>query len=397
MLHRLPLVSGYDHAAVTSIEHSRPTVAAFYLPQFHPIPENDSFWGPGFTEWRNVVQARPLWAGHHQPRLPADLGFYDLRCVDTQVEQAELALANGIGAFCYYHYWFNGTPVLDRPLHQMLHEPAVRIPFMLCWANENWTRRWDGLDSDVLLEQHYTTEDDRRHIAWMLPFLADDRYVRVDDKPVLLVYRVRLLPDPKRTINVWREEVQRHGIEDLHVCAVESLGSERGDPTDIGCDAAVEFQPDWLSLSHPLGRTRRRRIARRLGRSSPWLDNDVYSYPALASRMVSRPEPPYLRYACVTPQWDNSARRRNGATVLTGATPDRYAAWLHSRLVDSEADGRSLVFVNAWNEWAEGAYLEPDLRNGHAYLDATNAAIARLPSADEVDAASTSLDEASER
>lgn len=355
-----------------------PTVAAFYLPQFHPIPENDEFWGNGFTEWRNVVQARPLFLGHEQPHIPADLGFYDLRTVETQAAQAALARQYGIGAFCYYHYWFNGRTVLGRPLQQLLAEPTIDLPFFVCWANENWTRRWDGRSGDVLLEQHYTPDDDIAHIRSLLPVLADDRYHRVDEKPVILIYRARLLPDPSATADRWRTEVARAGLGDLHLCAVESFTSERGDPRLIGFDAAVEFQPNWDSLVNPEGRTSMAKVMRRLGmRTSVWFDNAVYSYDAVVDSMMAMPSPGYPRYPCVTPRWDNTARRQTGAVVLRGSTPEIYGRWLEHALAQSIDDGGPLVFVNAWNEWSEGAHLEPDLQHGHSFLEATARVVAR--------------------
>ncbi len=347
------------------------TLAAFYLPQFHPTPENDEFWGAGFTEWRNVVRARPAFPGHAQPRIPADLGFYDLRCLETQQAQASLAAEYGIGAFCYYHYWFNGRRVLHRPVDQMLGDRSIELPFFMCWANENWTRRWDGEDDHVLLRQSYSHADDKAHIRSLLPYFEDERHFRIDGVPVFLVYRARLLPDPQRTAEVWRREAERHGLGGLHLCTVESFGDERGDPESIGFDASVEFQPDWLSLVEPEGRTRLRRLGHKLGRRSPWFDHRIFSYEDLSRRMSHRAEPPWLRYGCVTPRWDNSPRRASGALVLHGSTPELYGGWLQSIVERANRLRHPLAFVNAWNEWAEGAYLEPDLETGRSYLEAT--------------------------
>ena len=353
----------------------RPRIAAFYLPQFHPIPENDRFWGPGFTEWRNVVQARPLFEGHDQPRLPGELGFYDLRLPEVLGQQAQLARQHGVDAFCIYHYWFNGAPLLERPLQELHGATDIDQPYFLCWANENWTRRWDGLDREILVEQHYSAEDDMQHFEWMLPFLRDERYVRHDGMPVVLVYRLSALPDPRATAERWRKAATDAGLGGLHLCRVESFEDERRDPRELGFDAAVEFQPDWPRLIDPLGRTRPRRAARALGREGPWFRNDVYDYEMLVEQSLAKDRPAYERYRCVTPRWDNTARRTEGATIFVGATADRYERWLRRIHKSAVAERSPFVFVNAWNEWAEGAHLEPDLAHGRAYLEATRRAV----------------------
>lgn len=362
----------YRQFVVMQTDPVPPRLAAFYLPQFHPVPENDRFWGKGFTEWRNVVRARPLFAGHAQPQIPSDLGFYDLRLVETQIEQATLARSFGIGAFCYYHYWFEGRTILGRPLENVLAEPTVDLPFFLCWANEHWTRRWDGLQDRVLLEQQYSPEDDAAHIRALLPILADPRYERVDGRLIVLVYRARAIPNPSALADRWRTAVQTAGLGELHLCAVESFDTELGDPTDIGFDAAVEFQPDWRSFPPPKERTPLRRYAeRRLGRRSPYLDNEIYLYDEVVACMMAKPRAAYARYPCVTPRWDNTPRRTTGAIVLRDATPSSYGRWLGWAMDEARDQRLPLVFVNAWNEWAEGAFLEPDLSWGRAYLEAT--------------------------
>jgi lipopolysaccharide biosynthesis protein len=209
---------------------------AFHLPQFHPIPENDEWWGKGFTEWKNVASAAPLFSGHYQPHLPADLGFYDLRLPDARAAQAELAAEYGIYGFCYYHYWFNGRQVLERPVNEILASGEPEFPFCLCWANENWTRRWDGLIDEILLEQRYTPADDLAYIRTLMPFFLDQRYIRVMDRP-FAVYRASKLPDPQKTTDLWRREAYREGLKGLFLVSVESY-SELGDPRDIGFDCA---------------------------------------------------------------------------------------------------------------------------------------------------------------
>ena len=336
-------------------------VLAFYLPQFHPTPENDRWWGPGFTEWRNVVKARPLFDGHQQPVLPSELGYYDLRVPEVREAQADLAREFGIDGFCYYHYWINGTRLLHRPLDDLLDSGKPDFPFCLCWANENWTRAWDGLDRDVLMAQHYSPEDDRRHMQWLGRALRDARYIRVEGKPLILVYRVSLLPSPASTAMTWREEAHRLGLGDLFLVSVDSLRHDRVDPTRIGFDAAVEFQPDWLNLGEPAFTV------------DP--GNEVFDYETLVSRALGKSPQSYRQFPCVTPGWDNSPRRRRDAKIFTGASPDLYERWLRGALERAGRQGpESLVFVNAWNEWAEGACLEPSERWGRQYLEATRRA-----------------------
>ncbi|MGH8799623.1 MAG: glycoside hydrolase family 99-like domain-containing protein, partial [Casimicrobiaceae bacterium] len=216
---------------------------AFYLPQFHPIPENDAWWGAGFTEWRNVVRARPNFAGHYQPRLPSDLGFYDLRVPETRGQQAALAQAHGVDAFCYYHYWFAGRRLLQRPFSEVLASGEPDFPFCLCWANESWTRRWDGLDDDLLIEQPYRDGDALAFIRDLLPAFADRRYVRIGDRPLLLVYCPDAIPQPRQWADVWRAAVRDAGHAGLYLALVQSVNQKAMDPAAIGYDAAVEFPP----------------------------------------------------------------------------------------------------------------------------------------------------------
>jgi len=348
------------------------TLVAFYLPQFHPIEQNDAWWGKGFTEWRNVTRALPQFEGHVQPRLPADLGFYDLRNPQIMREQASLAQEYGIGAFCFYYYWFSGTTLLETPLRQWLADDSIEMPFCLCWANENWARRWDGRSDDILIGQQHSAEDDIAFITHVADYLRDRRALKVDGKPMLLVYRPHLLPDARATAQRWRQWCQDHDIGEIHLAYVQ--GFERPDPRDIDFDAAVEFPPN---MSNPRSLTADQFLI------NPEFHGDVRDWRELASEIAARPLPDYPLYPGVNPGWDNEARRSGRGRVYLHASPRGYRDWLsttiHKRLAPVPASQR-LVFINAWNEWAEGAVLEPDARLGHAYLEATRQAL-RAPAA----------------
>ena len=354
---------------------------AFYLPQFHPIPENDEWWGPGFTEWTNVVQGRQVVAGQQQPHLPADLGYYDLRVPETRLAQAELAAAYGISGFCYYHYWFDGRRLLERPFTEVLRSGEPDFPFCLCWANESWTRAWDGSERQVLVKQQYSVDDDRRHLQALAEAFADRRYITIDGRPVFLVYRPGRLPEPRRTADTWRDEAQRLGLPDPYLCSVEAFQRERRPPEELGFDAAVAFAPN-LSLLGPRinNHSRPVRMVRRVLRpGSPYRWTQVYDYGEAVEGHLGAPPPPYKRYPCVTPGWDNTVRRpKGGGRVLVNSTPELYARWLREATAqfDVYSPEENLFFVNAWNEWAEGNHLEPCERWGHAYLEAHGALLA---------------------
>ena len=354
---------------------SAPRVVAFYLPQFHPIPENDEWWGAGFTEWFNVVTARPLYGDHDQPKLPADLGFYDLRTEETRMAQADLAREYGVDAFCYYHYWFGGRRLLSRPFDDVLRTGRPRLSFCLCWANENWTRRWNGDERGVLMRQRYSKEDDEAHIRHLVPALRDPRYLRVDGRPVLTVYRTSHLPDASQTAARWRRIAAEEGIADLFLCKVEGFREEEGDPRHRGFDASIDFTPN----RHVLRARRSSRIVRYARRTVGFDAGARYlrfEYRDVVREALSRPAAPYPRIPCVFPAWDNTARRGRGATIVGGSTPDLYRQWLEHALEVTPVlpGGDRLVFVNAWNEWAEGAFLEPSRRWGRQYLEAHRAA-----------------------
>lgn len=348
---------------------------AFYLPQYHPIPENDEWWGKGFTEWRNVSKAKPLFPDHYQPHMPADLGFYDLRLPEARQAQAALAQEYGIHGFCYYHYWFTGKRLLERPFNDVLATNEPNLPFCLCWANENWTRRWDGQDDDILAEQIYSEADDRHHLRYLAQAFQDPRYIRIDGKPLFLVYRASKIPNPLATTITWRDEAQRLGIGEIYLVRVESFPDEHNDPVLIGFDASVEFQPDWGNLGLPLQKGRKWDLARKLKLAEPaYGQNNIYDYATIVDQMLAKPTVPYKRFPCVTPNWDNTARRKDGnAMILQNSTPELYEHWLNAVVTRELSVPKSdrIVFINAWNEWAEGNHLEPCQKWSHAYLEAT--------------------------
>ena len=341
---------------------------AFYLPQFHPIPENDQWWGRGFTEWTNVVRATPQFVGHYQPRLPADLGFYDLRLIEVQEQQVELARLYGLGGFAFYFYWFAGKRLLERPLLQYLENPGLDLPFCLCWANENWTRRWDGREDDQLIAQAHSPDDDLAFIAYVARYLRDPRYIRIGGRPLLIIYRPDLLPSAKETGERWRNWCRQNGIGDLFLAYTQSF--ETRDPVIYGFDAAIEFPPN--QYSSPV-------INQQLTFINEQFRGIVQDWRVFPEHSRHYTRPSYKLFRGVNPGWDNEARRPGGGRIFHGATPEGYREWLANAVADTVTrfgdPEERIVFVNAWNEWAEGAYLEPDRRYGYAFLQATRDAL----------------------
>jgi lipopolysaccharide biosynthesis protein len=344
---------------------------AFYLPQFHPIPENDEWWGPGFTEWINVARGDPLFRGHYQPHVPGDLGFYDLRLPETRQAQAELAGRHGIDAFCYFHYWFQGRRLLERPFNEVLHSGEPDFPFCLCWANESWTRAWDGKSSEVLIEQTYSSEDDLAHIRALAEAFADPRYLRIDGRPVFLVYRAFQHPRPREFADAWRAEAQRLGIGELYLCAVNGGRDQVRGAEEFGMDAAVAFAP-FYGLEHTRRDGVAARASRKLRPNSVDAQHRIYDYATVLQDNLARPLPSSKIFPGVSPGFDNSPRRPSGATIITGSTPELYEQWVRAevRRFEPYSAQENLVFVNAWNEWAEGNHLEPSRRWKHEYLEA---------------------------
>lgn len=351
-------------------EHDKIRLIAFFLPQFHPIAENDAWWGKGFTEWTNVTRARQLFDGHYQPHRPGELGYYDLRVAEVREQQAALAREYGIYGFCYYYYWFDGKRLLERPLNDMLERGEPDFPFCICWANENWTRRWDGREAEVLMAQRYNPESNQQFMQDLLPLLRDPRYIRIDGRPLVLIYRAELIPGLSEAIAGWRQLTRDEGLGEIYLAAVESFSGVRDDlARDF--DALVEFPPHARSVA--------------VSEAPPGLARDfsghLFDYEASSRAFMQRQDVAPNTFRTAMPSWDNTPRRQQAAHIYLGATPHRYQNWLGSLVRDTRerrmGDER-IVFVNAWNEWAEGNHLEPDERHGRDWLEATRAALGDL-------------------
>jgi lipopolysaccharide biosynthesis protein len=341
---------------------------AFYLPQFHPIPENDSWWGPGFTEWTNAAKARRRYFGHYQPRVPADLGFYDLRLPETRLAQARMAEEYGIEGFCYYHYWFAGHRLLERPFEEVLHSGEPDFPFCLCWANGTWTGIWHGAPNRVLIEQTYPGSDDyKAHFAAVLPAFHDRRYIRVDGKVLFAVHLPSEIPDPKRFTDLWRELALKEGLSGIHFSGVSHDLAWM--PQEHGFDSRIPHSlppvQAWFPWRQPLRKVRTA-IRQRLGIPT------IYNYADAVRTMLPAAMMESPSFPCVVPNWDNTARSGARGRVLHGSTPALFAAHLRKalELLVHVQPERRIVFIKSWNEWAEGNYLEPDLRFGRQYLAA---------------------------
>ena len=348
---------------------ARADVIAYYLPQFHATAENDAFWGAGFTEWRNVARGLPRYAGQIQPRLPRDLGFYSLDDPATYRRQIALARQAGIAAFCFYYYNFNGLRVLDRPSEAMLADPGADFPFLLMWANENWTRTWDGAADEVLLQQDYDPAQDAALCDDLARHFADPRYYRLNGRPVFVIYRAGAIPDAAARIAAWRRHwADRHRMAPL-IFMAQTFSDH--DPQPFGLDGAFEFPPHKANHFLPDRRD-----------TVPMLDRNfegrVYSYDDMLTFSAQEPDPAFPLVRCAFPSWDNESRRPGRGTCFAGATPARFQDWV-SALIDwaelHPVEGRPIVAVNAWNEWAESAVLEPDMHHGHAWLNALGRAV----------------------
>ncbi len=362
----------YVSEATPIICQSDIKLIALYLPQFHPFAENDKFWGRGFTEWTNTTKALPLFKGHYQPRFPGELGFYDTRLKQVLARQIALARQYGIHGFCLYHYFFDGKPLMRAPYDLLLANPDLDIPFCLNWANEPWTARFDGLSTKtgLLLDQRHSPEDDLAFFRDIEPALRDRRYITIDGRPVLIVYRPGLFPDIGATLDRWRKCCHQAGLKELYMVMMQTGFEGAVDPRKYGFEAAVEFPPLNLDISN---------VSRRIQFYDPGADVGVYDYEHAVDKALALPETQYRLFRGIMPEWDCTPRRANPA-IFINCAPHRYQRWLEGLCAKTDGDSKrsrdeKLIFINAWNEWAEGAYLEPDRKFGYAYLDATARAL----------------------
>lgn len=332
---------------------------AFYLPQFHPTPENNKWWGDGFTEWVNVSQSKPIFDGHYQPRIPGILGYYDLRLKETIEQQIALAQRYGIYGFCIYHYWFGGKKILHKPL-EIFSQIETDFKFCLCWANESWSRRWDGSENELLIKQDHNFDTDKKYIEEIFPYLKKRNYIEAEGKKLLIIYRPSLIKDLKKLIYSWKEYCKNRGV-DLAVFGCETFGESNLEK--LGLDGSVEFPPhntitpfekSLISDSHP-----RKPI--------------FYDYRKYVQDQVLRNEKRYKCFPGVITGWDNSPRRKISPTIFLNSTPSLFSVLLNDAIARSQSkyinENNRYIFINAWNEWAEGTYLEPDSKFGFEYLE----------------------------
>jgi len=356
---------------------TKPRLIAFYLPQYHPIPENDQWWGKGFTEWTNVAKAKPLFKGHCQPHLPADLGFYDLRVPEVREQQAQLAREAGIEGFCYWHYWFAGKQLLERPFNEVLTSGKPNFPFCLAWANQSWTGIWHGAPDRVLIEQTYPGKEDHiAHFNSLLPTFMDERYIKVDDKPLLVISKPSDLLNPSMTLDLWQNMALKAGLKGLFIVGVINLVQQGYNLSKLGFDAYTlinvvggqEKTRNFLlkRLLETFGKKRTIRWYQKV-LNRPYY---IFDYAEVSRQIVIEKKLEYEYYPCLFPNWDNTPRSGINGYVLTNSSPDLFKKQVLSAIkrVDDYPDQHKIIFIKSWNEWAEGNYLEPDVQFGSKYL-----------------------------
>jgi len=377
------LNSEYFHIDNTPIAK----LIAIYYPQLHPIPENDGWWGKGFTDWVNVKNAKPQFEGHYQPRVPLH-GYYDQTHIETLYNQINMAKRHGVYGFCHYHYWFDGKQLLETPTNLFLDNKDINFPFCLSWANETWSRRWDGKNHDILIKQTHPPEKERweLHFNYLIKAWSDDRAIKVDGKPVFVIYRPNNIPKIEQMLDFWRKKAIQSGLNGLYFIVQKRSEFPRTQRLD-GFDAVFQFQPFEAiyspgSKKSSLIYSQLIRMARTLPESAQSLmyglrekleNLTLYDYDKIWSEIVKiRPESGLTTYPGAFVDWDNTARYKNRATIFQGSTPERFEYWF-SELIKTMPNRKlpeDFIFLNAWNEWAEGTYLEPDTRHQYKHLEA---------------------------
>lgn len=371
-------------------------IIAYYLPQFHPIPQNDEAWGPGFTEWTNVAKARPLFRGHYQPRIPADLGFYDLRLPETREQQAQMAREAGIEGFCYYHYWMGGgVQLLQRPFEEVLQSGKPDFSFCLAWANHEWTTRtWqNGGKTKMIAPMLYPGDDDyTAHFNYVLPAFRDHRYITVDGLPIFSIYDPYNFADVAHFIELWRRLAAANGLPGIHFSAMISNTTTVKRQADgtikrvlPNLDSSAEVYNNILALGFDsvtsYGKSRAEmksegkyvRIAKKyVHKHLPFLPALRYNYPKVTPYFFAPEDTWENVFPTIIPQWDRTPRAGSGEGIYVNATPEHFRCHVESALhvVEAKQPEHRLIFLKSWNEWGEGNYVEPDQKYGHGFLNA---------------------------
>lgn len=344
---------------------NKPRVIAFYLPQFHPISENDAWWGKGFTEWTNVAKAKPLFRGHYQPRLPLNNNYYNLLDSETFSWQTMLANQYGVDGFCFYHYWFNGKLLLQKPVENFLKRKDLHLSFCLSWANEPWSRTWDGQNRDVLMPQAYAgIEDILNHFNYVLPYFKDSRYIKIHNRPVFLLYRANSITYLEKMIEKWNELAMANGFDGVYF--VETLNSFSLNKVSNNSSATVYFEPTFSMTQRNLVD----KIYQNVKSGSYISRNKIVPYDYLWKRIFRFQKWSDINWAGAFLDWDNTPRKKSHALIVRHTTVQRFYIYLKKLYESCSMKKCPFIFVNAWNEWAEGTYLEPDEKRKYGFLEA---------------------------
>jgi len=363
----------YEDEVSFNIINTDIKLVPFYLPQFHTIQQNDSWWGKGFTEWTNTRKAKSWIKSHNQPREPhTDIGYYDLSKWNTLENQIKMAKRHGIYGFCFYHYWFKGQRLLEKPVDMFMEHSETNFPFCLCWANESWTRRWDGLSNDILIAQDYSEEDDIAFIDNLTRYIKDPRYIKIDNKPVILIYRPAAFPNTQETVKRWRLRLKENGVGEVYLICTFSNYHNQKTPLELGFDAAYEFAPNIYIPNSPYFNTKPYKKNGFNGFVSHYgqFVKDVLNW---REELITKKD--FDIFYSVMLEWDNTPRMGEKGKIFTNYSPQDYKKWLTETIKitrQQHKKNKQFIFINAWNEWAEGTYLEPDKKNGYLIINETS-------------------------